>query len=56
MEKSIVKIKCLEGGFSSGFFCQIPFPNEFNLLPVLITNNHVLNHNDIIIGKKIILV
>ena len=35
----------------TGFFCQIPFLN--NLLPVLITNNHVLNENDIENNKKI---
>ena len=33
-------------------FCKIPFPNEFNLLPVLITNNHVLDKEDIMAGKK----
>ena len=25
-----------------GFFCKIPFPNSYNLLPVLITNNNIL--------------
>ena len=28
---------------SIGFFCKIPFPDENNLLPVFITNNHVIN-------------
>ena len=54
MEKSICKIKCPKGGFGTGFFCKMPFPNEFNLLPVLITNNHVLDESDIIIGKNFI--
>ena len=52
MEKSICKIKCPKVGFGTGFFCKIPFPNEFNLLPVLITNNHVLDEKDIMVGKK----
>ena len=37
----------------TGFFCKIPFPDNNNLLPFLITNNHVLNENDIEIGKII---
>ena len=35
----------------TGFFCKIPFQNK--LLPVLITNNHVLKEEDIKIGKQI---
>ena len=54
MEKSICKIKCPKGGFGTGFFCKIPFPNEFNLLPLLITNNHVLDETDIKIGNSFI--
>ena len=27
----------------TGFFCKIPFPNQNNMLPVFITNNHVIN-------------
>ena len=37
----------------TGFFCKIPLGNKPNFLPVLITNNHVLNENDIAIGKAI---
>ena len=29
----------------TGFFCKIPFRDEYNMLPVLITNNHVINKN-----------
>ena len=54
METSICKIECPSGGFGTGFFCKIYFPDEFHLLPVLITNNHVLNENDIKIGNHII--
>ena len=39
---------CLSNGFGSGFFCKIPYTQNNNLLlPVLITNNHVLSSNDL---------
>ena len=44
MEKCICKITIgIEQG--TGFFCKIPFRDEYNMLPVLITNNHVINKN-----------
>ena len=52
MEKSIYKIKCNIGS-ASGFLCLIPFPTKLNLLPTLITNNHVLSEKDIAIKQKI---
>ena len=45
MENCICKINLKNGEKGTGFFVKIPFNN--NLLPVLITNNHVLNQNDI---------
>ena len=45
MENSICKIILEDGEKGTGFFCKIPFNSD--LLPVLITNNHVLNENDI---------
>ena len=41
MEKCVCKIKIgkIQG---TGFFCKIPFPNKSNMLPVFITNNHIL--------------
>ena len=45
MENCICKIYLNNGEIGTGFFCKIPFNN--NLLPVLITNNHVLNKDDI---------
>jgi hypothetical protein len=54
MEKSVCKIKCNEGS-GTGFFCKIPFPNFYNLLPVLITNNHILNEEDLKINNQIVL-
>ena len=44
MKNCICKIY-KKGGTATGFFCKIPFNNDF--LPVLITNNHVINDNDI---------
>ena len=42
-KKQFVKIP-LSKGFGSGFFCKIPYTeNDDLLLPVLITNNHVLS-------------
>ena len=46
MEKCVCKIR-INDSFGSGFFCNIPFPNDLNFLPVLITNNHVLGEKDI---------
>ena len=56
MQKAIYAVCeiCLSKGFGSGFFCKIPYTqNNNNLLPALITNNHVLSkdalENDITI-------
>ena len=53
MENRICKIKCLDGSYGTGFFCIIPYQNEWDTLMVLMTNNHVLKLNDILPGKKI---
>ena len=45
MENCICKIYLNNCKIGTGFFCKIPFNN--NLLPVLITSNHILNENDI---------
>ena len=48
----ICKIKCSKGGFGTGFFCNVE--NDFNeIIKVLMTNNHVLNQEDILAGKLI---
>ena len=52
-KKSICKIKCKKGGYGTGFFCIIPFPDKFHQLPVLMTNNHVIDKEGIIKGNKI---
>lgn len=46
MKDSICRIKSKEG-YGTGFFCLIPNPSKFKLLPVLITSNSVLNEKDI---------
>ena len=53
IEKCICDIKCKIEGHSTGFFCRIPYPDFFSLKPVLITNNHVLNEDDITEDKII---
>ena len=53
MKKNICRIKCKGGGYGTGFFCLIPFPDKFNYLPVLITNYHILEQQDILPGQYI---
>ena len=43
MEKCICKIKVGENIYGTAFFCEIPFPDKKKMLPVLITNNHIIN-------------
>ena len=44
MEENICKIRIgnIKG---TGFFCKIPFPTIENMLPVLITNNHLISRD-----------
>ena len=51
MNNSICRI--LNKGKGNGFFTKIPFHSK--LLPVLITNNHIIDQNDIINNIKIII-
>ena len=53
MIKSVCIIKNSSNVYGTGFFCLIPFPDKRNLLPVLITNNHIINEKDIK-GKKFV--
>ena len=54
MKKSICKVELENDIYGTGFFCNIPILNDWNsILRVLITNNHVINKNDITPGKKI---
>ena len=45
METCICKIKIndINDIYGTGTFCKIPYPNKNNFLPVLITNNHIIN-------------
>ena len=47
MMNCICKIVKDNGKKGTGFFCKFPFHNKNNLLYVLITNNHILDENDI---------
>ena len=47
MKNCVCKIHKNIGTNGSGFFCKIPYPGKSDLLPVLITNYHVLNEEDI---------
>ena len=54
MENSVCKITCSDGkSTGTGFFCKIPFPDNYKFLPVLITNNHILNENDLTKDNRI---
>ena len=53
LEKCICKIIIKNEVKGSGFLCKVPFPYQFTLFPGLLTNNHVLNEEDIINYKKI---
>ena len=53
MKKCSCKIECIGKGNGTGFLSLIPFPDKANLIPVLMTNNHILPKEDIIKGKKI---
>ena len=44
MERNICKIN-IGKNQGTGFFCKIPFPTEEKMLPVLMTNNHVINED-----------
>jgi hypothetical protein len=55
MNTAVCRIHCIKGGYGTGFFCLIPFPDKRNLLPILVTNNHIIEETDIIQGTNIIL-
>ena len=53
MKYSVCKIECDNNKNGTGFICYIPFPDKLNLLPVLITNNHILDYSELVPGKFI---
>ena len=44
MEKCICKIN-IGNEQGTGFFCKIPFPDKNHMIPVFMTNNHLINEN-----------
>ena len=52
MKMFICKI-LINNKFGTGFLCSIPFPNKFNLIPVLITNKSIINQEELQNFKKI---
>ena len=42
MEKNVCKIFTEYGAKGTGFVCKIPYPDNKRLLPVLVTNNHII--------------
>lgn len=54
MKNCICKIY-IKGNTGTGFFIKIPYKYKTNLLTVLITNNHVLNENELREQKALIL-
>ena len=53
LQKSVCKIYKINQTSGTGFLCKIPYPDQFKLFPALITNNHVLNKEDLQINKTI---
>ena len=56
-EKFLCKIQSRSLGFGTGFLCKIPFTNKNNIsgfLHALITNNNIIDNDDIAIGKSLL--
>ena len=48
LEKYVCKIYQTNGNKATGFLCKVPYPDQFRLLPVLMTCYHVLSQKDLI--------
>lgn len=55
MSSNICLIHDINGEKATGFFSKIPFPDDFTLLPVLISNSKILNKENTQINKTIYL-
>lgn len=55
MRKNICKIYLNDGTKATGFFCKVPFPDKDHLLPVLFTNNHVIDELNLTKSSKVVL-
>ena len=54
MKNNVCRIKLLNGNKGTGFFCKLIFNNK--ILPVLITNNHVINQEILNKNDKILII
>ena len=54
MKKKVCRIS-IKNDRGTGFFCKIPYPDDNNLLSVLITNNHIIDES-ILENEKNILI
>ena len=54
IKNSICKIEFNNSKIENGFLCKIPFPDFFNLLPVLITNYYEINKDNASNNIKIV--
>ena len=53
LKKYICKIYYSNKNIGTGFMCKMLYLDKFKLLPVLITNNHVLNEEKIKVNQTI---
>jgi hypothetical protein len=54
MKRNICKIYLDDGSTGTGFFCKIPYPDKSLLIPVLVTNNHLIDDSHLRKDKYII--
>ena len=54
MKKNICKIYMSNGSKGTGFFCKIPYPDEKNMMHLLITNNHLIDKSHLKKDSQII--
>ena len=52
-ELYICKIYGNGGKIGTGFLCKIPYPNEIKYLPVLMTNEHIINKDELLENKEL---
>ena len=58
LEKAVCQIEIIDKEenikkIGTGFICKIPFPDELNYLPTLMTNNHIINEKNYKDNKEI---
>ena len=53
INENICQVISKTGIIGTGFFCKIPFPYSWMLLPALVTNCKILDESDISLGEKI---